>query len=389
MGQGSYSETFTKDFNNAISKGMSRGDALKFASDMVNNTGRSDVFQVSRGDGSSNQVLSYPIKRNNNEKTGDTLMIKCIQYRPPKNGTGLTMTVDNVFNTDGSTVTKDQVAALKKANPNDPNAGKPKFTHNFEDSNTRLKNNQIIKYYVELPAPQEINDSNSVTWGDDKLNALQLAGLTVAQAAISGGSDNAVELAQTAMAVLQRGISIPGLTQETQNAIKASISGAAINALGANVSAGSILARSTGQILNSNLELLFQGVNLRTFPFTFTFSPRNSKEADVVKSIIKSLKASMAPKAGDYNGSAQGIFLKSPDLFQLKYLHDGEDHPFLNTFKLCALTGMQVNYTNAGTYASYGDGTPVNIRMNLNFKEINPIYNEDYSSDEAGSGVGF
>ena len=389
MGQGSYSKTFTKDFNAAISKGMSRGDALKFASSMVNNTGRSDVFQVSRGDGSSNQVLSYPIKRNNNEKTGDTLMIKCIQYRPPKNGTGLTMKIDNVFNTDGSTITKDQVAALKKANPNDPNAGKPKFTHNFEDTNTRLKNNQVIKYYVELPAPQEINDSNSVTWGDDKLNALQLAGLTLAQEAIAGGSENAVEMAQSAMAILQRGINIPGLTQDTQNAIKASISGAAINALGANVSAGSILARSTGQILNSNLELLFQGVNLRTFPFTFTFSPRNSKEADVVKAIIKSLKASMAPKAGDYNGSAQGIFLKSPDLFQLKYLHDGEDHPFLNTFKLCALTGMQVNYTNAGTYASYGDGTPVNIRMNLNFKEINPIYNEDYSSDEAGSGVGF
>ena len=389
MGQGSYSKTFTKDFNAAISSGMSRGDALKFASSMVNNTGRSDVFQVSRGDGSSNQVLSYPIKRNNNEKTGDTLKIKCIQYRPPKNGSGLTMKIDNVFNTDGSTITKDQVAALKKANPNDPNAGKPKFTHNFEDTNTRLKSNQIIKYYVELPAPQEINDSNSVTWGDDKLNALQLAGLTVAQQAIAGGGDGAVEMAQSAMAILQRGINIPGLTQDTQNAIKASISGAAINALGANVSAGSILSRSTGQILNSNLELLFQGVNLRTFPFTFTFSPRNSKEADVVKAIIKSLKASMSPKAGDYNGSAQGIFLKSPDLFQLKYLHDGEDHPFLNSFKLCALTGMQENYTNAGTYASYGDGTPVNIRMNLNFKEINPIYHEDYSSDEAGSGVGF
>ena len=381
MGQGSYSKTFTRDFNAAIKKGKSRKEALKFASDMVNNTGRSDLFTQNRGDGSSNQVLSYPIKRNNNEKTGDTLMIKCIQYRPPKNGTGLTMTVNNVFNTDGSVVSKKQVDEQKI----DP----PEFTATFEDANTRLKNNQIIKYYVELPAPQEINDSNSVTWGDDKLNALQLAGLTVAQAAISGGSDDAVELAQKAMAVLQRGISIPGLTQDTQNAIKASISGAAINALGANVSAGSILARSTGQILNSNLELLFQGVNLRTFPFTFTFSPRNSKEADVVKAIIKSLKASMAPKAGDYNGSAQGIFLKSPDLFQLKYLHDGEDHPFLNTFKLCALTGMQVNYTNAGTYASYGDGTPVNIRMNLNFKEINPIYHEDYSSDEAGSGVGF
>ena len=380
MGQGSYSETFTKNFNYAKSMGKSRSDALKYASNLVN-TGRSDVVQVNRGDGSSNQVLSYPIKRNNDEKTGDTLMIKCIQYRPPKNGTGLTMTVDNVYGENGKVITKEQA----KANKIDP----PEFSHNFEDSNTRLKNNQIIKYYVELPAPQEINDSNSVSWGDDKLNALQLAGLTVAQKAIAGGTENAVELAQSAMAVMQRGLTIPGLTPDTQNAIRASISGAAINALGANVSAASILSRSTGQILNSNLELLFQGVNLRTFPFNFTFSPRNPKESDVVKAIIKSFKASMAPKAGDYNGSAQGIFLKSPDLFQLKYLHDGEDHPFLNTFKLCALTGMSVNYTNAGTYTSYGDGTPVHIRMNLNFKEINPIYNEDYSSDEAGSGVGF
>ena len=31
----------------------------------------------------------------------------------------------------------------------------------------------------------------------------------------------------------------------------------------------------------------------------------------------------MKPKAGEYNGSAQGIFLKSPDLFQLEYLKDG------------------------------------------------------------------
>ena len=213
--------------------------------------------------------------------------------------------------------------------------------------------------------------------------------MTVAQKAIAGGTENAVELAQSAMAVMQRGLTIPGLTEDTQNAIRASISGAAINALGANVSAASILSRSTGQILNSNLELLFQGVNLRTFPFNFTFSPRNPKESDVVKAIIKSFKASMAPKAGDYNGSAQGIFLKSPDLFQLKYLHDGEDHPFLNTFKLCALTGMSVNYTNAGTYTTYEDGTPVNIRMSLTFKELNPIYHEDYQLVGAGPGVGY
>ena len=138
-------------------------------------------------------------------------------------------------------------------------------------------------------------------------------------------------------------------------------------------------------------------MTLRSFPFSVTFTPRNSDEMLVVKSIIRSLKKSMAPKAGGkgtgFNGSsATGIFLKSPDLFSLQYRHGGGDHPFLHAFKICALTGMSVNYSNAGTYASYADGTPVAIRVNLTFKEINPIYHEDYDENEgnlAGIGVGY
>ena len=65
------------------------------------------------------------------------------------------------------------------------------------------------------------------------------------------------------------------------------------------------------------------------------------------------------------------------------------DSPFLHSFKLCALTGMAVNYTNAGTYSTYEDGTPVNIRMSLTFKELNPIYHEDYQQVAAGPGVGY
>lgn len=40
-------------------------------------------------------------------------------------------------------------------------------------------------YYVELPIPQDVNDSNTVTWGDDSMNILQLAGLAVAQKALT------------------------------------------------------------------------------------------------------------------------------------------------------------------------------------------------------------
>ena len=45
---------------------------------------------------------------------------------------------------------------------------------------------QRTKYYIELPIPQEVNDSNSVTWGEDSLNILELAALAVAQNAMAG-----------------------------------------------------------------------------------------------------------------------------------------------------------------------------------------------------------
>ena len=335
----------------------------------------------------SSIYLSYPVARNNSEKTGDTLRIKCVEYLPPESGAGLGVTVKGAFFTRDGGQTRELVTnKMRKTEGNKFYGTKPSIKMNLEDANSRISRMQKTKYYIELPIPQEINDSNSVTWGEDKVNALELAALSVASSAMGGGIG---EMAGAAVEALNSGVNIPGLGPDTQDAVRAAISGKALNVLGSQVSAESVIARSTGQILNNNLELLFQGVNLRSFPFSITFSPRSPKESKVVKSIIKSLKMSMAPKAGEFNENAQGIFLKSPDVFQLDYLRDGRNHPFLNSFKLAALTGMTVNYTNAGTYSSYEDGTPVNIRMNLTFKELNPIYHEDYLQGPAGDGVGF
>ena len=330
------------------------------------------------------KYLSYPIARSADEKTGDTLRIKCVEYVPPQDGSGFGVTVSGVFKE--NTATGDVSLATKEDKANLGYTDGISIDTDFTDANSRISQNTKTKYYIELPIPQEVNDSNSVTWGEDRMNAIELATLSVAQRAMQNGVG---DIAGAAVQMFNEGVSVPGLTPQSQSALRAAISGKAINALGSQVSPQSVVARSTGQILNNNLELLFSGVNLRSFPFSFTFSPRNPKESDVVKNIIRSLKMSMAAKAGEFNGSAQGIFLKSPDLFQLDYLKDGKNHPFLNRFKLCALTGISVNYTNAGTYASYNDGTPVNIRMNVTFKEINPIYHEDYLQATSGAGVGF
>ena len=352
--------------------------------------------------------LSYPLATGPSQRTGDRLVIKCLKFEPPEDGAGAKVTPTNLFKekfVDGksagvSIISSKDMADIRAGTLKIPDGnggfmtGNEKIGVTFEvtDANSRLsaESNRLLKYIIELPIPQDLTDSNSVTWGEDRANALELGALAAAQQAMGGNiGEGIVQSGQTAVRALNEGVDIPGLKPETQGAVRAALSGAAIGALGSNISPQSVISRSTGQILNNNLELLFKGVNLRTFPYSITFSPRTPDEARVVKDIIRRLKASMAPKAGEFNGTAAGIFIQSPDVFQLKYLKDDVDHPFLNAFKLCALTGMSVNYTNAGTYTTYEDGTPVNIRMSLTFKELNPIYHEDYQQVGAGPGVGY
>ena len=61
----------------------------------------------------------------------------------------------------------------------------------------------------------------------------------------------------------------------------------------------------------------------------------------------------------------------------------GEIHSGLNRFKETALTSMSVDYTPNQNYATYYDGTPVAYQVTMTFKELVPIYNEDYGQLDA------
>jgi hypothetical protein len=149
-----------------------------------------------------------------------------------------------------------------------------------------------------------------------------------------------------------------------------------------------VLSRIGGQVVNSNIELIFSGVRIRE-PFTFGFDivPRSKKESDMVKAIIKKLKFHSAAKK--QTGAAAGIFLKAPEVFKLEYMSGNKSHPFLNKFKICALQGMTVNYTGSGTYATYADATPVNMVLTLIFQELTPIYADDYTTNIGDEGTGY
>ena len=341
--------------------------------------------------------FKYPTARTVAESE-DTLLIKAIEYIPPTSSISAAARSKDTKDLEAyrNRILKGTdaqggilIARIPKENPKEGfdllyrNAGgmDRRIREGFKNDASGFR--EKVNYYIELPIPQQVADSNSVTWGEDTMNIMQAALAGAASAVISG------DFGTLAQSVAQD-LDLSDISEDTAQGIKNAISGKALDVLGTNVNANSLLGRATGQILNSNLELLFQGVNLRSFPLNLTFSPRSAPESMEVKNIIRSLKKSMSPKRGDNAfGANKGIFIKPPDVFLLRYLSNGMDHPFLNVFKPCALTNMNVNYTGAGTYATYGDATPVNIKVSLLFKEINPVYAEDYDESQGESGVGF
>ena len=234
-----------------------------------------------------------------------------------------------------------------------------------------------IRGTVILPIPEGIQDSNQVSWGGGQMDPLQTATLGAAMKIV--GENELVAGTASAVTELFNKLRAASQTALGQNTTQTFFATEATKALTGSGDFQQNLSRQSGTVFNSNIELLFSGVSLRAgFSFDFNMIPRSKKESDQIKDIIRFFKSEMAAKKGAETGAAAGLFIKSPSVFKLQYMSGGKSHPFLNQFKICALTNMTVNYTGSGTYATYSDATPVHMVMTLAFQELTPIYNEDY-----------
>ena len=227
------------------------------------------------------------------------------------------------------------------------------------DASTRTLGSTI------LAIPGGIKDSNSTGWGDGSMNALEAALAGIALGGIQkGGEGLTQQISQTVGNIM-------GGSDDVKNAIAASFAGSAAGI------GQQLLTRTTGAILNPNMELLFKGPTLRPFDFSFLLAPRDPDEAKAVINIIRFFKQGMAPIRTKAN-----LFLKSPNTFKVTYLHRGEsggEHFGLNKFKECALLGLNVQYTPNANYATFTDGTMVAYRLTMRFQELEPVYNDNYS----------
>ena len=150
---------------------------------------------------------------------------------------------------------------------------------------------------------------------------------------------------------------------------------------------GSVLTRTTGAIVNPNMELLFSGPTLRPFTFNWKMSPRDYEESEMIKKIIRMFKQSQAVKR-----SESMLFLKSPNTYAIRFLTArGREHGYLPKIKECALTGFSMNYTPDGNYQTYENSSMVAYEMSMSFKELEPIYHDEYTAldGDTDESIGF
>lgn len=215
---------------------------------------------------------------------------------------------------------------------------------------------------ITLPVPAGITDRNALDWQGGGINEFQEILSSISMQTILGGGAAGASAVSKAAEETKKG------SDSLQSVIASTYTNLAVKG-------NSALQRQFGAILNPNLELLFNSPSLRTFSFNFRFTPREKKESEDVRKIIRYFKQAMSTKR-----TSDSFILKTPHTFAISYLSKNKEHPYLNKFKECALTECSVNYTPDQSYMTYAENSSMTCyELSLSFQELEPIFDDDYT----------
>ena len=368
---------YTKKLRNYNKSKTNQGETEKKDSllDKITNQGARGVGAIQNAysgaeeaDTLFKKIVKYPMDMSNSM---DHMFIQCYSYRAPYSAA-----------LDGNVGKRNILATDKKSS----------FTFGSERTTPYKRK---LGAGIKLPMPNNMTDGNPRNWGEQSMDAGQMGAIqNVSKNVLTsfftndfgGYGRTATKLSMQGEMLTQE--STRGMSMANKIAQLASESGFG------DVSSEQVLSRSVGVVVNSNTELLFAGVSLRSFEYQWLMSPRNRLEAANVRMIIRAFKQWSAPKKirkidnGELSnvGKAGGpsFFLGTPNIFRLRFVTNGNRNILgVNKFKPCALQNVDINYTPEGQWMAYENGMPISVMMTLRFAELEPIYDTDYSEDIA------
>ena len=223
---------------------------------------------------------------------------------------------------------------------------------------------------VILPIPPGLADSNVTNWGESSMNVLQMAGARNAQEAMN--ADDFEGFTGSIGAGVNDFLSMAQKDTRLGSYAKTALL-SQIGALGNNTA--KLLARSQGQVINPNMELLFTGPSRRSFNYTFRLTARSEKETIRIRKIIRFFKQGMSAK----QSAGSGLYLDTPNVFDVSFHAGSKEHPFIFKMKRTAITGFTVNYVPDGTYMTLPNKSMTAYEIGMSMQELDPIFDQDYT----------
>ena len=164
-----------------------------------------------------------------------------------------------------------------------------------------------------------------------------------------------------------------------------------------------VLKNASGVYTNPQIQLVYKGIELRTFSLQFTFTPKSPQEAKSTKDIIDTFTFYSVPGKSSAISGNSGQYLTPPQLMSIKFLFLGQNgiagsvtnvfssalsnlglnsllvsnptetikngqEAKVMTVSECVLTSVNVDYAPNG-WAAFNDGYPVQTTLSLTFQE--------------------
>ena len=138
---------------------------------------------------------------------------------------------------------------------------------------------------------------------------------------------------------------------------------------------------------NPQKEIMFEGMDFRTYDMSFQFRPNSKEEANEVNDIIWCFKTAMLPDTFQHANNNAGEFSENyfnlPNNVKISWegLISNKMDGFLDSF----ITGCNVSYNGGNKMEMFEDGQPLLIEMQLSFMENILMTQENYQNIAASS----
>lgn len=240
-----------------------------------------------------------------------------------------------------------------------------------------------IRASMLLPLANNLMDSYNINVGQNEIGGIGAIGIEGASGGIDSLIDSALDAANKMGAAAANIAAGGGAAYKSAVDTMSSARGYA-GFVGQNllssIPGGDDLSKGfgvgTGTAINPHAALVFNGVGLKSHAFEWKLSPKNKREATIIRDMANRIrKASLPQFSGDGTTALDKSLLKYPDIVEIWFV--GLDQSYFYYFKPCMIQSFSVNYAPEGPVLNRG-GIPNSVTFTMQVVEASIHTKDDY-----------